>query len=67
VVLVVAMVQDIKAKILSAATKEAVPLHVIAKKAGICLATASKYIYILQAENKVAIQSFGNMRLVRRK
>jgi len=57
----------IKTKVYSSINRDAEPIHKIAKHAGVCVTTASKYCYILQAENKVAINSFGNMKLVRRR
>ncbi len=42
-------------------------MHKIAKQAGVCVTTASKYCYILQAEKRVEISSFGNMRMVKRR
>lgn len=57
---------EIKERILSAATKEAVPIYKVAEKAGCSVQTASKYCYILQAEGKVHMEKFGNMQLVRR-
>jgi len=47
--------------------KEPVPIFEIAKKANTCITTTSKYIYILQAEKRVEVRSFGNMKLVKRK
>ena len=44
-----------------------VPIHKIAKDADISVATASKYCYVLEAENKIKIVSFGNMKLVSRR
>jgi predicted Rossmann fold nucleotide-binding protein DprA/Smf involved in DNA uptake len=59
--------QNAKDRVYAAVTREAVPMHVIAKKTGISLATTSKYLFVLQAENKVIIQNFGNMKLAKRK
>lgn len=58
---------DVKSRILSSIGREAAPIHKVAKEAGVSLATASKYCYILQAEKKIDIASYGNMKLVRRK
>jgi len=58
---------DIKERILSAVTKEAVPIYKVAAQAGVCTTTCSKYLYVLEAEGKVVLTSFGNMKLVRRK
>lgn len=61
-------VDQIKEKILVALKKkDKVPIYQIAKESGISIATASKYCHILAAENKVRIESFGNMKLVSRK
>ena len=58
---------NLKSKVFSSITKDAVPIYKIAKQSGVSITTASKYCYILQAENRVSISSFGNMKLVRRK
>ncbi|HLC67474.1 MAG TPA: hypothetical protein VJI12_01195 [archaeon] len=58
---------DIKERILSSVTKEAVPIYKVAVQAGVCTTTCSKYLYVLEAEGKVVLTSFGNMKLVRRK
>ncbi len=58
---------DIKAMVVSAVKREAVPIHIIAKEAGLSVQTTSKYCHILQAERKVEIEKFGNMKLVRRR
>ncbi len=58
---------SLKERVLSAIGKEATPIYVVAKKAGTCVTTTSKYCYILQAEHKIVMTSFGNMKLVRRK
>jgi len=58
---------SIKEKILSSIGKEATPIYKVAKQAGVCVTTASKYCYVLQAEKRIEINSFGNMKLVRKK
>lgn len=58
---------DIKSRVLAAAGKEPSPIYKVAKQAGVCITTASKYCYILQAENRLEITRFGNMKLVKRK
>lgn len=58
---------SLKIKVLSSVTKDAAPIYKVAKQAGVSVTTASKYCYILQAENRVSISSFGNMKLVRKK
>lgn len=57
----------LKTRVSSALKREAVPIHVIAKEAGVSVATASKYCHILQAEKHAEITRFGNMKMVRRK
>lgn len=57
---------QIKLRVLSVMKNDAVPIYVIAKEAGISLATASKYCHILQAERLAEITKFGNMKMVRR-
>ena len=60
--------QGIKEKIVGMLKKtDAVPIHKIALGCKISVATASKYCYVLEAENKVKITSFGNMKLVKKK
>ena len=61
------MVLDIKGVVLRAVKKEAMPIHVIAKDCGLSIQTTSKYCHILQAEHKVSIEKFGNMKMVKRK
>ena len=61
------MPTDLKSRILSAVKREAVPIFHIARAAGLSVQTASKYCHILQAENKVMITKFGNMKMVRRR
>ena len=58
---------EIKERIFSSINREAAPIHKVAKEAGVSVATASKYCYILQAEKKIDISSFGNMKLVKKK
>ena len=57
---------DIKSRIFSSIGRDATPIYKVAKEAGVCITTASKYCYIRQAEKRVDINSFGNMKLVRR-
>ena len=57
---------DVKSRIFSSIGRDATPIYKVAKEAGVCITTASKYCYILQAEKRVDINSFGNMKLVRR-
>lgn len=59
--------KGLKDSVFSSITKEAVPIYRIAEKAQISVQTASKYCYILQAEGKVSMEKFGNMKLIRRK
>jgi len=61
------MPTELKSRVLSAVKREAVPIFQIAMATGLSVQTASKYCHILQAENKVAITKFGNMKMVRRK
>ncbi len=61
------MTIDLKAMVVSAVKKEAVPIHHIAKEVGLSVQTTSKYCHILQAERRVDIEKFGNMKLVRRR
>lgn len=58
---------DLKSKVLSAVKREAAPIFQIANATGLSVQTASKYCHVLQAENKIIITKFGNMKMVRRK
>ncbi len=61
-------VKGIKERILDAVKKgDEIPIYKVAETSGTSVATASKYCYILAAENKIHISSFGNMKLVSRK
>ncbi|HIG96722.1 MAG TPA: hypothetical protein HA230_00020 [Candidatus Aenigmarchaeota archaeon] len=57
---------ELKERVLSSIGSDATPIYEVAKHAGVCVTTASKYCYILKAENKVDITIYGNMKLVRR-
>ncbi|MBS3050669.1 MAG: hypothetical protein J4400_00780 [Candidatus Aenigmarchaeota archaeon] len=58
---------DIKSRIFSSISREATPIYKVAQQANVCITTASKYCYILQAEKKIDISSYGNMKLVKKK
>lgn len=57
---------DIKSRIFLSIGREATPIYKVAQQAQVCVTTASKYCYILQAEKRAEITSYGNMKLVRR-
>jgi hypothetical protein len=59
--------QEGKKKVLAALSHEAQPIKVVAEKAGLSAVTVSKYCLVLEAEKKVEIRKFGNMKLIRRK
>ncbi len=61
------MVLDLKRMVLASVGREPIPIHGIAKAAGLSVQTTSKYCHILAAEKKVEIDKFGNMKLVKRK
>jgi predicted transcriptional regulator len=62
------MQSDTKQRILDVLKRnQNIPIYKIAKESQISIATASKYCYVLEAENKIKITSFGNMKLVNRK
>jgi predicted transcriptional regulator len=42
-----------------------IPITRIAERAGVSVATASKFVHILAAERKVKIERFGDMKLVK--
>ena len=58
---------DLKSMVYAAIKKEAVPIFVIAKAAGLSVQTTSKYCHILYAERKIVMEKFGNMKMVKRK
>ena len=58
---------DLKSKVLSAIKREPVPFFQIATATGLSVQTTSKYCHILQAEDKITIAKFGNMKMVRKK
>ncbi len=57
---------EAKEKIMDIVRNE-MPIKNIAEKSGLSIATASKYCHILQAEKKLIIYKFGNMKMVKRK
>ena len=61
------MHEDLKLRVFVAIKKDAAPIYRIAEEIDLSVQTTSKYCHILQAENKVAITKFGNMKLVKRK
>lgn len=60
---------SIKDSILFSLKKEdfGLPIQEIAKKIGASVQTTSKFCHILEAEKKVAIRKFGNMKLIKLK
>lgn len=58
---------DFKEIVFSAVKREPVPIFQIAKQIELSVQTTSKYCHILQAEHKVEITRFGNMKLVKRR
>lgn len=56
-----------KKKIISSLSSQSVPIKDVAQRVGMSSATVSKYCHILEAEKKVEIRKFGNMKLVKRK
>jgi len=61
-----AIAHDAKELILGAVGKEAEPIYKVAEKANVSVQTASKYLYVLEAEGRIKMEKFGNMQLVRR-
>lgn len=59
--------KPLKEKVLSCIKREAVPIYVIADEAEMSVQTTSKYCHILQAEHKIEITKFGNMKMVKRR
>ena len=59
--------EPLKEKVFSCIKREAVPIYAIAEEASMSVQTTSKYCHILQAEHKVEITKFGNMKLVKRR
>lgn len=60
-----APIKDRILAIVQSATNSGMPINKIADKAGISVATTSKFVHILAAERKVKIERFGDMKLVR--
>ena len=58
---------DAKKKVLSALPSGELPIRTIAERLGMSASTVSKYCLVLEAERKIEIRKFGNMKLVRRK
>jgi hypothetical protein len=59
---------DISERILTVLKKtDKLPIYVVAKEAEISVATASKYCYVLEAQGKIKMECFGNMKLVSKK
>lgn len=61
--------EPVKRKILKVIKKEPIGLSIreIAKRVKIAPSTASKFCLILEAEKKLEIVDFGNLKLVRKK
>lgn len=57
---------EAKKRILSSLSGE-MPIKSLAGKLGLSSSTVSKYCLVLEAEKRVEIRRFGNMKLVRRK
>jgi predicted transcriptional regulator len=57
---------EIKERILSILPNEPLPIYQVAKKVNLTVQTTSKYLHILQAEQKAKMTRFGNMKLVSR-
>ncbi len=58
---------DYKSTVFSAVKREAMPIFQIARQIGFSVQTTSKYCHILEAERKVEITKFGDMKLVKRR
>ncbi len=58
---------DLKAMVFSSVRKDAMPIYQIAKQIGLSVQTTSKYCHILQAERRIEIEKFGNMKLIKRR
>jgi hypothetical protein len=59
--------ESLKDRVFSFVKRDAAPIHAIAKEAGLSVQTTSKYCHILQAEHKIEMTRFGNMKMVKRK
>lgn len=57
---------EAKKRVFSALSGEQ-PIKALAERLGMSASTVSKYCMVLEAERKVEIRKFGNMKLVRRK
>ncbi len=51
--------------IISANADGGLPISKVAARAGVSVATASKFCHILEAEKKLRIERFGDMKLVK--
>lgn len=58
---------EAKRRILAALSGGEQPIKVVAEKLGMASSTVSKYCLVLEAERKIEIRRFGNMKLVRRR
>ena len=58
---------DATKKVLAALASGELPIRTIAERLGMSASTVSKYCLVLEAEKKIEIRKFGNMKLVRRK
>lgn len=56
-----------KKKILSSISSQPIPIKDVAQRVAMSSSTVSKYCHILEAEKKLEIRKFGNMKLVKRK
>lgn len=58
---------DAKKKVLSALSSGELPIRSLAERLRMSASTVSKYCLVLEAEKRIEIRKFGNMKLVRRK
>ncbi|MBI2076321.1 MAG: hypothetical protein HYT72_03690 [Candidatus Aenigmarchaeota archaeon] len=59
--------EPLKERVFSCVRREAAPIYAIAREAALSVQTTSKYCHVLQAEHKVEITKFGNMKMVKRR
>lgn len=58
---------DAKRRVLTALSGSEQPIKALAERLGMSSSTVSKYCLVLEAEKKIEIRKFGNMKLVRKR
>lgn len=58
---------EAKKRILATLSSGEQPIKYLAEKLGMSSSTVSKYCLVLEAEKKIEIRNFGNMKLIKRR